>query len=68
MFFNPIIFPAIIIGTVLFFIGQRVGKKVKGKPVRILLGLLFTFINSFITTAGWELFCLIKLKIIYNFI
>ena len=41
MLFNPIIFPAIIIGTVLFFIGQRVAKKVKGKPVRILLGLLF---------------------------
>ncbi|GAE88289.1 hypothetical protein [Acetivibrio straminisolvens] len=53
MYFNLAIFPAVIIGIILFIIGQRVSRVVNGKPVRILLGLLFIFfcIPNFLFTA-----------------
>jgi len=41
MFFNRAIFPAVITGIMFFIIGQRVSGVVNGKPVRLLLGLLF---------------------------
>lgn len=41
MYFNRAIFPAVIIGIILFIIGQRTSRAVSGKPVRILLGFVF---------------------------
>jgi hypothetical protein len=41
MFFNHAIFPAVIMGVILFIIGRRVSRVVNRKPVRTLLGLVF---------------------------